>query len=152
MVAQVVRQIVLMIKCSSILEFSSAFSSHYLLTFQDVALDQLLGRGSHGQSPDEACPDRLLGLLELVVVDLVQDVAVDQVLLVRSELQLQGQRLLAGQFGQPGVVVVLVPVDDMAIAVVTIAAAFAYHKWPGVLLVLHGARQLDVEHLLPAVG
>jgi len=82
----------------------------------------------------------------------VQDVAVDQVLLVRSELQLQGQRLLAGQFGQPGVVVVLVPVDDMAIAVVTIAAAFAYHKWPGVLLVLHGARQLDVEHLLPAVG
>jgi len=82
----------------------------------------------------------------------VQDVAVDQVLHVRPEFQLQGERLLTGQLGQPGVVVVLVPVDDMAIALVTIAAAFAYHKGPGILLVLHSARQLDVEHLLPAVG
>lgn len=39
----------------------------------------------------------------------------------------------------------------MPITLIAIAAALAYHKRPRVLLVLHGARQLNIEHLLPAV-
>lgn len=121
-------------------------------TFQNIALDQLFGRGTHRQPTDETRSDRLLGLLELIIGHLMQDVAIDEILLVRSQLKLQGQGLLPGQLGQPGVVVVVVPVDDMSITLIAIAATLPYHKWPRILLIFHRARQLDVEHLLPAVG
>ena len=69
-------------------------------TFENIPLLELLGRGSEGESPDELGPDDVPLVFPLLLGDLVQDVAVYQLLLPRPLLQLHGQRLLPRQLSR----------------------------------------------------